>query len=317
MRTLAVVLAALMMLGSPLIASAQNPIQWNSNPRAAIERAQEQQLPLMFWVTEGRDLWDSDDLKDAQAESFRDPTVVAIAQYHYVPVRIGRSSRMLEEAQKLGLPTTHGLYVAIVTSDGRVLDQIDPGQVADPRLFAERITAVFRSYRDALYVEKLKAIINSAESPKAELRRAVQTVWRLSILSADRDLVGLLDRKDLQPTERQRLYSLLASFATERCVEALLSRAAAGDREAAAALAQAEAGALEFLIPKLPTAESASEAEIAAYTAAAQIARLPQRQAATFWANARPDARARELEMLRTRAGTVLEYWQERSGRWR
>ena len=64
----------------------------------------------MFWITQGSDVGDDDDLKDAQGESFRDPIVVAIAEHHYVPVRVSRNSRVLEEAGKLGLPTTHGLY---------------------------------------------------------------------------------------------------------------------------------------------------------------------------------------------------------------
>jgi hypothetical protein len=304
-------------LAIPFLASAQNPIQWNGNARAAIERAQEQQLPVMFWVTEGRDIGDDDDLKDAQEESFRDPIVVAIAEHYYIPVRVSRNSRVLEEAQNLGLPTSHGLCVALVTGDGRVLDQIDPGQVASPEAFAERITRAFRAYRDGFYRDKLKSIITTTDAPKPEVRRAVQTIWRLNILSADQDLVALLDRKDLEPVERQRLYSMLASFATKPCVDALLARAASGDRQAASALAKAEAGALEFLVPQLPTAESATAAQIAAYDATVQIAHVRQRRPADFWTNGKPEDRAKELDTLHARAADVLEYWQQRSGRWR
>jgi hypothetical protein len=306
----------LALLALPAAVLAQNPIQWNANTRAAIDRAHEQQLPLIFWVTESTGVFDSSDLRDAQAESFRDPTVVAIAEHYFVPVRISRNSRMLEEAQRLGLPTSHGLYVAVITSDGRLLEQIDPGKVADPVIFAERLTAVFRSYRDALYKEQLKSILTSPESTKADVRVALQTIWRLNILSADQDIVGLLDRSDLLPVERQRLYGMLAAFATKPCVDALLLRAAGGDRDAAAALGKAEAGALEFLLPQLPTEESATELQVAAYNAAAQISGM-SRKPATFWTGAKPEVRAKELESLTTRAHTVWEYWNERNGRWR
>jgi hypothetical protein len=313
MKTLVVILASLVF---PYLAHAQNPIQWNANPRTAADRAREQQIPIMFWVTQSSVIG-RDDIKDAQSESFRDPVVVAIAEHHFVPVRISRNSRVVEDAQKLGLPTVHGLYVALVTGDGRLIDQIEPSQVANPQAFAERLTAAFRSYRDALYRDKLKGIITSAESSKDDVWQGLQTVWRLNILSADQDIVGLLDRKDLVPVERQRLYSMLASFATKPCVDALLTRAAAGDREAASALGNAEAGALEFLLPQLPTVESATDTQIAAYNAAAAIIREHQRQTVNFWKTARPEERARELDTLRARAESVLDYWQERNGRWR
>jgi hypothetical protein len=308
---------ALFLLAAPLAALAQNPIQWSGNARGAMDRAAEQQLPIMFWVTEARDVGDDNDLRDAQTESFRDPIVAAIAEHHFVPVRVSRNSRMLGEAERLGLPTSHGLYVALVTSDGRVLDLIDPLQVADPQAFALRLTAAFRAYRDGLYKDTLRSIVTSPESAKADVRRAVQTIWRLNILSADQDLVRLLDRKDLLPIERQRLYGLLASFATKPSIDALLSRAAAGDRDAAKALGSAEAGALEFLVPQLPTPDSATSTQMAAYDAAARIARISSARPATFWTTAKPEERARELDALRTRAASVLEYWQERFGRWR
>jgi hypothetical protein len=313
MKTLAVIVAAIIF---PLLAHAQNPIQWNANVRAAVDRAAEQQLPVMFWVTDGEVIIGDSELQDAQAESFRDPVVVAIAQYYYVPVRVNLNSRVLEEAQKLGLPTTHGLYVALVTSDGHVLDQIGADQVADPQIFAERLTATFRSYRDALYKDTLQSIITSPDSPKTDVRQALHTVWRLNILSADKDIVGLLNRKDLTPLERKRLYSILAAFATKPSVDALLSRAAAGDRDAASALDGAEGGALEFLLPQVPTADTPTDIQIAAYNAAAKIAGQ-SRQSANFWKTAKPEERTRELDALHTRAVTVLEYWKERNGRWR
>ena len=316
MQSRATAFAAILMLLSPLLALAQNPIQWNANARGAIERAREQQIPVMFWVTDGRDIGDGGDLRDAQAESFRDPIVVSIAEHHFVPVRISRNSRVLEEAQRLGLPTSHGLFVALVTAEGRVLDTIDPVQVANPEAFSQRLTAAFRAFRDDLYQNSLKGILTTADSPLPALRRALDTVWRLNILSADRDVVALLDRADLLPVERQRLYSLLASFATEPSVNALLARAGNGDREAASALGRSEAGALEFLVTRLPTAGSASPTQLAAYDAAAQILRMPRRPA-SFWTTARPEDSARELENLRTRAAGVLEYWQERIGQWR
>ena len=78
----------------------QSPIQWNGNTNMAVARAQEQQLPLMFWVTERADLLDDDDLRSEQNKAFRDPIVVAIARDRYVPVRVARNSRVLIDAER-------------------------------------------------------------------------------------------------------------------------------------------------------------------------------------------------------------------------
>lgn len=316
---LVVVLVLVSALARP--AQAQNPVQWNASPRAAIARAQEQSLPLLFWVTERSD-WDKDDqdLRDAQEVTFRDPAVVALAQTRFVPVRVARSnSNVLKEAESLGLPTNFGLYVAILTPDGKLVDQIGPGEVAEPEAFAARLAAASRKYGDDLYNGTLKAIITSPDSPKPEVRKAVQLVWRLGIVSADKDLVGLLDRTDVTSTERARLYSLLGSFATPVCIEALLSRAADGDRDAITALGRAEPGALPTLLADLPSAdgEDATPRQLAAYQAACRISRIGNPRPASFWTSAKPEQRTAELERVKSRAEPVFDYWKENAGRGR
>lgn len=310
-------LACALVLIAPCSAAAQNPIQWNGNTKMAIARAQEEKLPLMFWVSQRADLLDDDDLRDAQSDSFRDPTVVAIAQHRYVPVRVSRNSRMLEEAQAFGLPTEFGLYIALITPDGELLDHIDPLQVASPELLAERLAEAFRHYRDHVYQQQLKPVIENREAPKQDVRAAVQTVWRLEILSADRDIVALLDRSDVTPSERARLYAMLASFATQPCIDAILSNAAKGDRDAARALGRAEAGALQWLLPEIPKEGEVSPRQIAAYRALTQIARTGSPRQDSFWTSAKPEARAKELEFVQRRAEDVLAYWTETIGHFR
>lgn len=300
------------------VVMAQSPIQWNGNTSMAVARAQEQGLPLMFWVTERGDLLDDDDLRDDQNKAFRDPIVVSIAQERFVPVRVARNSRVLEEAQKFGLPTTYGLYIALITPDGKLMEEIDPGQVANPEALAGRLTAAFRGYRDHLYAEKLKPVITNKEAAKQDVRAAVQTVWRLGILSADADIVALLGRADVTPSDRGRLYAMLASFATQPCVDALLAAAAKGDKDAERALGRAEAGALEWLLARMPPQEGEANAEqMAAYRAAVQIARAGSAKQDAFWKTAKGEERGRELEYVRNKAEPVLAYWKETVGMWR
>lgn len=311
-RWMTFLIAALSAAGS---AFAQNPIQWHGNAREAIARAKEQQLPLMFWVTQRRDLGEQDDLRDEEEHAFRDPTVVAIAQRRYVPVRISHTSRVDVELEKLGLPTGHGLYVALVTPSGDLLDTVGPMDVANPTALAQRLSAAYRKYADDLYERELAPVIRNQSAPKADVRRAVQTAWRLGVTSADKDIAALLARPDVTEAERGRIYALLASLATGPSIEALLAAAAEGSKDAAAALGRADAGALEFLLDELPGAEGEpSGRQLAAYQATARIARLPGAKPETFWMKAPAEDRAKELDVLKTRAESVLAYWKEREG---
>ncbi len=315
-RSVVGVLAALVWIGT---VSAQNPVQWSGNARASIERARELSLPLMFWVDDRANDLDEDNLRDAQENAFHDPVVVWLSQHRFIPVRVSRNSRVLKEAAELGLPTEFGRYIALVSADGRVLDQIDPGAVAGAGTLAERLAAASKKYRDELYEKEYKPILTSKEEPKDRVRRAVQAVWQLSLLSADKDCVALLDRGDLTPTERGRLYGMLAALATKPCIDSLLSRAEKGERDAANALARAEAGALEWLIPEMAPADASERTarQSAAYLAVVQIARAGSARPDAFWKNAKVEDRAKELERLTRRAESVLDYWRENTGRWR
>jgi hypothetical protein len=315
-HTLLAVFTALCLF-AVLPARAQNPVQWSGNVSQSVERAREQGLPLLFWVSDGVDRGDDDGLRDSQEDSFRDRTVVAIIHKHFVPVRVSRNSRVLDEAQKLGLPTSFGLYAAVLTSDGKVLGEIGPGEIADPGVFAQRLVTIFTAYRDGLYQQVLSAEIENAEADKAKARRAAQTVWRLGILSADKGIIALTDRKDLTETERSRLCSLLASLATQPCIDFLLDKAAAGEKPAAAALRKAEPAALEWLLPEMPgESGEVSPRQLAAFQAAAAICKMPGRDA-IWWTMDPPPDRAGELARIATKARRVLEYWNETEGWWR
>lgn len=302
-----------------LPAAAQNGIQWSGNARASIDRASELSVPVMFWVTE-RTEWDDDaldDLKDAQEDAFRDPIVVAIADRYFVPVRVSMNSRALGEAEKLGLPTNFGLYIALVTPTGKLLDQIDPGKVASPEELATRLVAASRAYRASVYDAKLKPILTNPESSKPDVRRAVRTLWKMRIYSADTDVVGILQRSDLTPQEQARLYQLLAAFGTAPCVNALLD-ASPNDKAAATALTRAEPAAIPALLEALPPdSGEVSARQILAYRTAAALARIRGVKDDAFWTSATPEDRAKEIERLRTSAQSVFDSWQAREGRWR
>jgi hypothetical protein len=306
------VLSLLALILSASTARAQNPVQWSGSVSQSVARATEQSLPLLFWVTGGRDLGDDDDLSDAQSDCFRDPTVVAIIRKHFIPVRVSRTSNVLQEAERLGLPTAHGLYCAVLTSDGRLLDQMGPAEVADPIAFAAHLRSAFGSFCGDLYHGQIQPLLENLETPKAQARRAVQAVYRLDIKSADRAVIGLLARPDLTPSETSRLYDLLASLGTQATVGALLDRSS--EPTAVAALNRASPDALEWLAGELPHEEGDLQPrQLAAYEAAARISRTSSKGKA-WWPKADAKARREELDRLRARAQAVLEYWRETEG---
>ncbi len=306
-----VLLMVLVCWGAPG-AMAQNPVQWSGNVEQSVARASEQWLPLLFWVTGDSDQ-DEDDLDDAQEECFRDPVVVDIIHRRFVPVRVARNSRVIKAAERLGLPTEFGLYCAVLTTDGRLLDSMGPAEVADPRAFAEHLLAASAHYLDDLYESRIRPALEDPTAEKAQVRLAAQTVYRLGIRRADGDIIRLLERPDLTPSERARLYSLLAHLGTQASVSTLLARA--DEAPAAAALLKAEPGALEWLLPALPGEDGpVDSSQLAAYRAAIHACHMASSKPDAWWEGATPEDRVRELERVRTKAEAVLEYWSRQQG---
>jgi hypothetical protein len=292
-------------------ARAQNPVQWNRNVSMAVDRATEQSLPLLFWVFDGREaLGDEDDLADAQSECFRDPVVVGLIQNHFIPVRVSRTSNVLAEAERHGLPTSHGLYCAVLTADGRLLDHMGPDEVANPSAFASHLQRAYSRFCDDLFENQLRPLLENPATPKPQARRAVQAVYRLGIRSADHAVIGLLSRPDLTPSERNRLYDLLASLATQPAISTLLDRAP--DAAAVAALRRAHHDALQWLTAELPAPTGpVLPRQFAAYDAASRICRYSASRDKDWWGRASADDRQQELDRLRARIQAVVDYWNQ------
>jgi hypothetical protein len=290
---------------------AQNPVQWNASVQQSVERANEQSLPLLFWVSDGDD--DDDDLKDAQEDCFRDPVVVNLIQRYFIPVRVSRTSNVIQEAQKLGLPTSHGLYCAVLTPDARLLDQMGPDDVADPAGFTSQLVKAYTAHCADLYEKELRPIFDDPEATKSRLRLAAQTVWRLGIRQADSDVIALLDRTDLTPSERSRIYSLLASLGTESSIDALLDRS--DDQAAADSLRHASPGGIEWLMPAMPgDAGDVTPSQLLAYRSVVSVCRLGSARPDNWWAEASTDDRRGEVVRVSSNAEAVLGYWRQSEG---
>jgi hypothetical protein len=193
-----------------------------------------------------------------------------------------------------------------------VIDQMGPGEVAQPAVFLSRLNSAYGKFCDDLYEQEIRPLLEDPSVPKPKARLAAQTVYRLGIRKADGAIIGLLSRPDVQPHETARLYDLLASLGTQAAISELLDRAA--EKPAATALTKAEPDALEWLLPELPNAEGeVTPRQLAAYAGAAKICRTGAK-GAEWWASATAELRQKELDRVMSKAAGVMEYSRELAG---
>lgn len=306
---IATALIALVLILTPQTSHAQNPVQWSGSAKQSVDRAAEQSLPLLIWVKDTHKELDGDDLEDAQEECFREPQVVHMIQKRFVALRVSRNSRVIDEAGKLGLPTGYGNYCAVITYDGRLIEQMGPGEVAQPQAFLQKLNSAYEKFCDDLYEKELRPLLENPSASKSKARLAAQTVYRLGIRKADTAIIALLSRPDLVAHETSRLYDLLASLGTEASIGALLDRAS--EKPAAIALGKAHPGALEWILPALPAADGdLTEKQLVAYAAAAKICHTAAKSG-EWWEKTPTDLRQKELDRINAKAVAVMEYWRE------
>jgi hypothetical protein len=106
---------------------------------------------------------------------------------------------------------------------------------------------------------------------------------------------------------------LIAFLGTEACITKLLDKCE--EPAAVDALGKADLGALQYLLPALPTPEGAvTPRQLAAYQGAWRICRLGAPRSRDWWGRAKPDERKQELDRVHARADAVLEYWRQIQG---
>lgn len=258
------------------------------------------------------------------------PVVVWLSRSRFIPVRVARNSNVLKVAEEFGLPTTHGLYVAVMSPDGKVLAEINPIELTDPSVLATRLQSAFDAYRADIYETKVKPVLANPESPLPALREALTLVWKMNITAADAPVFALLARPNLTKVQTSRLYSLLASLATDPAIQHLVG-AATTDPDALKALRTAPPGALRVLLAELPEPQpetqpdpsakdpgpGLNDRQFAAYAALCTIAKAGEPRPKKFWETAPAKQQADVLTKARAKAEAVLAYWDEGEGKYR
>ena len=299
----------------------QNQIQWISNAQQGVDLAQSTDRPLLFYIPPSRELHGiifgndvvdvfgtfTTDINNAQNIAFRDPIVRAFAEDRFVGVRLQRTTDTLPMLAAAGLPTTYGSFLAGFTPDGKYIGWVSPSDAADPRILAEQLAGLYRRYRFDLYRHNVRPVLENEAATPSELEHALRTVREFIIMSADQDVVALLDRPGLNQHVRKQVFDTLAVLSTPDAVDALV-KVAGTDQQAADALNQLTLPATDYMLSIVDVNNPAQVAAV--YSAAAKAAGIDDQKSRRFWSQADRAARTRELERVSAVLKPKAEEWQ-------
>ncbi len=291
-----------------ITAAAQNPIQWSSNPEASIAAARRFVRPLLFLVpfdSRGR----SSLLYLGQQRTFRDPMINDIVRARFIPVRLERSTDNLDLLAYLGAPTSYGGFLVVASPAGESLGLIGADAAAEPLRLAQALADKFRAYRDQVYKEQLKSILEDKAAKPAALQRALRTIRDMIITSADADVAKLLEAHNLNRQVKTDIYNTLAVLSTTKSIDALYE-AALAERTAADALKRATPAAADRLVPELKL-DNDRQHLVTAYNAVTAIVGLPNPKPEKFWSSDNERVKEQELARAVERAKLVFRRWEK------
>jgi len=297
---------------SAAVGQAQRPIQWISNKQQGVAQAKRTGLPIMFYVT-GSGRSEGSDLEDAQQRAFRDPLVRGIAEERFVTVRLPQSSENRKMLEQAGAPSGLGLYLAIFTPEGKLVGTIPPGQVAEARVLARQMTALFRKYRVDVFERELRPTLEEEGARAGDILKALKVIERFLIVEADESVAKLLERGQLSASVEKQVYNVLAVLSTPRSVKALLE-VAPRDKLAAKALGRCTPAGAEEMLAALDLAEP--ERFLVAYEAVTKICRIKGKPRG-FWRGQNEQLINAELERVKGAVKETAKRWREQFAAYR
>ncbi len=291
-------------------AAAQSPIQWRTDPQAAVETARSTLLPVLFYIPPSRDD-ERSEIKRAQNDTFRTPVVREIAERLFVPIMLPRSNDNMQMMADMGAPTAYGMYLAVVTPDGKLVGVVEPTDVAEPKRLLARLVVLFNDYRHILYTREVQTILERPNADFGDIQRALGMIAKFRIGEADAAVVKLLERTNLNSAQKRDIYQTLAILSTPAAVEALLN-AAPADRDAAAALERCTPAGAENLLSALKP--GGGERTWLAYKAITQIDRIEDRKSQVFWQGTDEARQTAEIERVTRLVKDTAQRWRDEGG---
>lgn len=293
-------------------ATAQRPIQWQTDVAKAMRLAQQRNVPLLFFVPgSGRN--EDSDLEDAVQRTFRDAIVVQLVEQRFVPVRLVRSSDTRALFAQLGLRPDFGLQVVFATPAGQPMEP-PTGAATAPETFRQKLVLIFRKHRADVFNRDLKPVLDDPNADEKRLLAALKMIEDFTLLEADQAVIALARRAGLSDKVRGRVWEVLAALSTRPAVEALLE-AATQDPKAAAALEKITPGAAEYLLDAIGGEDA--QRHLIAYRAAARAAGIRDVKPPRFWEGRNERIKTQEIERVRHLVRRAAKAWNEQYAEYR
>lgn len=283
----------------------ENMVHFRSDVNAAIADAKKKDMPLIFYITRASDSRDQD-LERDQKRSFRDERVFEMSK-KFICVQMSYS-QYKDQVEKWGIRSNMQLYVVYTTPDGTKIDWQDPLGVSNADGFSQKMAKVYDVHRNTLYEKQIKAQI-SDKATVAEMKAGLERVKQLTILTADKDVVKLLEKKDLDDKTRELVYDVLASLSTKTSIDALAGEIKSADDKAAKALEETTPGAAIWLLPMM---DKDGPQRVAAYSAVVKTCKIKGGKPAKFWEGKNEKTKAEEIERVKKAAEGVSKRWKDR-----
>jgi hypothetical protein len=292
------------------VAVGQNPIQWRTDPEAAVETARSTLLPVLFFVPPSRDD-ERSEIKKAQDDTFRTPVVREVLERFFVPIMLPRTTDNMQMMAEMGAPTAYGMYLAVVSPSGKLVGVVEPVDTSTPKRLFARLVVLFNTYRHELYTREVQPILERPDASPADVERALGLVLKFRIAEADGAVLKLLERSNLMATLRHDVFQTVAALSTPLAVEALLD-AAPNDHAAALALEHCTPAGAESMVPALKP--DGSERTWLAYKAITQIDWIEDRKYRAFWQDADEARKTAEIERVTRLAKENAARWRDEGG---
>lgn len=286
--------AAMLVVSSAAPADGQN---WIANEQAAVAQARKANKPLVFFFRKNECSDKIDNRREAIAQAFRHPSVVALTQRHFVMCQTDAEVQT-NLKRKLGAKI---LDVIITTPDGDVILKLPKADTTQPQRIVEHLRSAAASHVERVYRQDVRPALLAESARPADLRKALTCARQLGLESADADVVRLLRNDKLDAGVRDLAFDVLADFSTQASVAALLDQSERYPR-ANAALRKCKPRAAAHLADELKG--RTTPRFLRAYRALAAICNT-RAQPDEFWANADDDARRREIDRVKALARSV------------
>ncbi len=281
-------------------------INWLRDAAQAAKQAEQTGKPIMFYVV-SRQGDRPDEIETAQKESFRNPIVVELSK-RFVCSQLSRS-RFPELLEKWGLPPRTNLEILFVTPQGeQVGAKLSPSDVASAKALAQRMANAFDQYRKQVFDKDLKPILESDESKPAEVKRVLNVVRQLTILSADVAVKKYAEREGIDDQLRQDAYDTLAVLSTPAAVDFLFTRGLE-EPGLVKTLAKCTPGAAARLADFVGGPDAAKS--LLAYNAVTKICKIKDAKNDKFWDGDNQKALEREIDRVKNEVQRVAARWKE------